>query len=91
LYSGINEQEPTERLVLYPNPSNGEVVLNTGSLTGNVQVEVLNVLGQQVHSVMVRSTANSRIDLNLGHLPTGQYIIRASDAKKQVFGRVVLY
>lgn len=91
LYSGINEQEPAERLALYPNPSNGEVVLNTGSLTGNVQVEVLNVLGQQVHSVTVRSTANSRIDLDLGHLPKGQYIIRALDANKQAFGRVVLY
>ena len=61
---------------LFPNPSNGLVTLDVRAqnLRGDLHVQVLNTLGQTVHTAQLRNNAENQ--LNLSQLAAGIYTVK---------------
>lgn len=71
-----------EKIVMYPNPSNGRVNLKLDSLN-DVAIRVVNVFGQTVYSVEGLHTNLYSFDLTEA---SGMYfVIINSDEKKQIY------
>lgn len=73
---GVAEVSAQPSIKVYPNPSNGMFNVEITSLTGNPQITVYNVLGQQVYGSKLNVTQTT---LNLGAQPKGVYIYRVMD------------
>lgn len=78
--SVIKPIEPTgingigdNKVSVYPNPTSGLITINSGDAELD-NIRVLNLIGEQVMNVNAASNA-SIIELNLGALPSGSYII----------------
>lgn len=70
---GINAYSKVEGLVVYPNPFTENIVVKASNM---VKIEVVNYQGQLLKSI--DATSNT-IELNLGDLPAGVYIIAVRD------------
>ena len=81
-----DEPEPRiEQLSLYPNPSTGAVTLQ--SPTGSTDIDVINTLGQVVHSAAVTSV---QTELDLSSLPKGMYMAQVKGTGKNQTIRFIL-
>ncbi|WP_340113716.1 BspA family leucine-rich repeat surface protein [Maribellus mangrovi] len=60
-----------ELLVIYPNPTNGSITIETGTL-GHCQIDITTVNGQLVLS---KETEGVREEIDLSHLQSGMYFI----------------
>ncbi len=66
-----------KELVVYPNPSNGVLHLNT-PFTGDCSVKVMNLTGQIVYQ---QKLINNQSTIEVSHLKPGIYILEASSEK----------
>ncbi|MDX5446890.1 MAG: T9SS type A sorting domain-containing protein [Bacteroidota bacterium] len=96
-YKGIpfnNMSVPEASLVkkglrIFPNPTSGKVFLEAHEFwNGILDIEVWSVDGRMVHKEEIPSS--SRIELDLGHLPQGVYVVKVKDEKHNFVGRVLL-
>jgi hypothetical protein len=71
--TAITELNNTAGIKLYPNPAsdNLNVEINTAA-TGNVRIDVLNLMGQKVNSVQ---SADRAATFNVANLPAGYYMV----------------
>jgi uncharacterized repeat protein (TIGR03803 family) len=77
-----------ETISVYPNPSTGQITIQT-SVTGNqLTVKVYNVLGEQVYSKSNQPAASSNqpIVINLSSQPNGVYLYRVMAENGQMIG-----
>ncbi len=76
--TSIGFKEFTKKQNLFsvsPNPSTGQFVLDLKSLTGQFQLSVMNVLGQEKYVNQLNSYANQLHPLDLTHLEKGIYFV----------------
>ena len=77
----VGEIEGLENLTLYPNPNNGQFVLEgTAKHTGQYTISILNSIGQLIHHnslSVVQGVLHHNI--NLGAIPTGIYMLKLTD------------
>jgi len=57
---------------IYPNPTNGKITIELTNYDTMAQIDIYNTLGSRVYST---STIRS-VDLNLGHVEKGLYVVR---------------
>lgn len=72
----VNEMAASETKI-YPNPTTGSLTFDWGSRNVSATIEVLNIFGQQLMTEDV--TRSSRHEMNLSHLPMGNYIVVLRD------------
>lgn len=82
---GINGPEQLGGISIYPNPTEGMIRINMEELD-TYTVDVLNVLGELVHTSVVNS--NTSIDLN--DLGAGVYVVRVSTEEAAYTERVIV-
>lgn len=72
-YTGINElnSRSLERSVVYPNPSNGKVVVEFESKARSYSIQVLDINGKEI--IMTRTIDGDRTELDLHHADKGLY------------------
>ncbi len=87
LCASINEAQGGSALEVYPNPSNGMVYLNTGSLNANASIRVINVIGQEIMNTTVGAAANG---IDLSAAPKGMYFIQLRSDKRTSTVRMIL-
>ena len=76
----INEnQEENISSLVYPNPSHGEIRINTSVLDLGSQIDIYDMLGNKVHESKI-SDLETKVDLHF--LPKGMYLIQISTNKK---------
>ncbi len=87
---GIGEQDSDKAVLsVYPNPSTGVITINPEMAEGQIQIEVLEILGRTVRSTSISGSTNTSIDLS--GLEKGHYLIRVSDSNQTISrGRVLL-
>jgi len=86
---GIQKIAATTGITVYPNPSHGVFTFDLSNNSGNYQVNVYNVLGQEVNTNMISTASNT---INLSAQPKGVYIYRLLTEKGAVVstGRLVV-
>jgi len=84
LYSvvGIEEQNLSSEINIYPNPTNGLVNISFSEAASNVDIEVYDLLGKQVHHQnMGNITKGSIQTINLNGFADGIYNMRIATSK----------
>ncbi|MBA3971123.1 MAG: T9SS type A sorting domain-containing protein, partial [Bacteroidetes bacterium] len=75
--------ETGSSMIIYPNPANGLITLNTTGLNGKYILNVSNSLGKSVYTENVNiDLAQSVKQIELGHLSKGIYFVELQTADK---------
>jgi hypothetical protein len=67
---------PAKQLQVYPNPSQGSIVVDLAAITGEPTVTIMDVAGKIVDTKTVTGTKNS---ITFNNLSSGTYIIKLTD------------
>ncbi len=87
--TGLADEARAMGFVLYPNPSNGRVLLTTREPLLQVEVQVINMLGHAVHRQQLPQVTE-QLELKLGHLPDGVYLLQLRSSDRQLKQRLLL-
>jgi hypothetical protein len=63
-------------LLIYPNPTSGELILHLPSNCSNAKVSIINPMGQVVLERRVNASSPKSVDMNVSSLNEGVYIVR---------------
>ncbi len=80
--------EKADELVVWPNPAQDKVFVQLPPVSGEKQVNVLNIVGQEITSFTTSSEAT--IDLNTSSWEAGFYIINVTAANKLYTAKVLV-
>jgi thiol-disulfide isomerase/thioredoxin len=61
---------------VFPNPANNQVTVDLSGFTGNVSVDVYNLLGEVVSSV---TATGNQTQVDVSALPAGNYVLQVAD------------
>lgn len=76
---GVNEFSiPENQMLVYPNPTNGKVFINSNTKNLIQKVEVYSLSGQKVLKLDLKEKV-SKAEIDMSNLPTGVYIIQIQD------------
>ncbi|MBX0292473.1 T9SS type A sorting domain-containing protein [Hymenobacter sp. HSC-4F20] len=80
----------TRAITMFPNPTAGELAIDVRGVTtkGALQVEVLNTLGQRVHTTSIRNNFENKV--SLAHLANGMYIVKVLAGDEYMIGNIVV-
>ncbi len=75
---GLDEQELTHQIDVYPNPTNGNCTIElSGEVENDAKLMIYDLLGRQVFNENMISTENfAELHPDLSFLPSGQYLIK---------------
>lgn len=81
---GINELNSIteEKTIIYPNPANKFITMQSDELDENSAIEITNALGQ---IVLTQNKISHNQDINIEALPSGMYFINVYNKNKIVF------
>jgi hypothetical protein len=88
---GITPIDFSDKVNLYPNPTNGDVLvqISTG-ISSDFTVSVYDLLGQQVMGTMEEKAGTNNVQLNLASLSGGTYMVKLRSANGTAVKEVVL-
>ncbi len=84
---GVNSDPGSKNLndiTVYPNPTNGQFTVLSSVGSGQLSVEIYNVLGEKVYSQL--NIQNSTFGINISSEPNGIYLIRILDKDGNLVG-----
>ena len=81
ILTSVGEIDGLENVTLYPNPNNGQFVLEgTAKHTGQYTISILNSIGQLIyHSEIPTVQSKLRHNINLDHISSGIYMLKLTD------------
>lgn len=83
---GVNETyNDSKQVNVFPNPANEKVWIELPENFSHSEVNVFNCLGQQVLSE--HYTNQSKVSLNISHLPSGFYYVRIGGDNHSIFNK----
>ncbi|MBK8704334.1 MAG: T9SS type A sorting domain-containing protein [Saprospiraceae bacterium] len=91
LITSTDEANELANLMLFPNPGKDLFTLQ-GALTGrhNIEIEVINMLGQSVFSKKLKQVENLDETLDLSAFPGGSYFVKIQTEHGSVFSRKLM-
>ena len=70
---GLDDNDITNTVVLYPNPASDEFIVNLGSsVDGDVEITVINSLGQTIQRL---NTTTTQTTVDVSNYHTGLYFV----------------
>jgi len=78
---GINSISTTEKIKIYPNPSNGKFIIDNENGTSIQSIKVYAIIGSLVKEITVTGT-NKTIEVDLTGINEGMYIVKLEGAGK---------
>jgi len=87
--TGITENG-MEEINIYPNPSNGQFVVEVAGVKGDAQIAVMDVTGRQVYTEGVIMNGSFRKELNL-NVAKGTYLLQISTAEGLVTHKIQIH
>lgn len=89
--SGIKQTEFNSGIMLYPNPSNGELsLITTFASNQNFEVTIHNVMGQLMGTSQFENVTSQVFNLDLKDYTNGVYFVTVNNGSEKVVKRVVL-
>lgn len=75
-------------LTIFPNPSvTGNFTLKLADNMLNMQIDVLNVMGELIYSV--NSESNTHLNLDISNYPRGMYLVRVQDNENSIVQKII--
>lgn len=75
--TGIDEPEFSQHVSMFPNPSNGKVMLSMdGNVSSEFTVTVYNAIGETVMSSSKYKAGTTNVELNLANAASGLYLVK---------------
>lgn len=88
--TGIKENELVNSIKLYPNPTNGLVIIDLQSFNGGInQINILNLQGQNIATVTDIKN-QEMVELSLADYPSGIYFIQVQSANGLLTKKLIL-
>ncbi|WP_162984987.1 M4 family metallopeptidase [Mesonia aquimarina] len=84
---GLNKSILSDQLRIFPNPTNGLFTIES-NLNENIDLEILNLLGRQVHKADSMSQGLNRVDVS--NLDSGVYMLKFKVNKQQLVKRLII-
>ena len=90
---GINEKSPGISINVYPNPSQGEILVSLNSASVSpVEINVTNVLGEKVNELTsFAETGRNNFKINLSGVPDGIYFVKVKFHESEKTEKVILH
>ena len=85
-YVSVAEQKNETSINIYPNPTTGQLTINSEQSTIN-NVEIFDVYGRKLLSHIANLTPHTV--LNISHLPTGIYFVKIRTVAGEVIKKVL--
>jgi hypothetical protein len=77
--------------VLYPNPSlNGNFSIKSTNLSGEVNIEISNLLGQKVLDKVLSFESNGKVSIDGSELSPGMYIVNLTQEEKRFTSKLIM-
>jgi len=70
-----------DRILIYPNPSNGLIYLSSVKFSGQTDIVIYSVDGKNVYNQVKELNNGSPIEIDLNHLETGIYMVKIFDGE----------
>ncbi|WP_372642644.1 S8 family serine peptidase [Ancylomarina sp.] len=89
--TGIEDPEGTSETKVYPVPTSGPLnIVLSNSIQGDVTISVMNVVGHIQYQTKVNKISGEQIErLNIGHMPSGIYLVKITTTTGDIVKRVV--
>ncbi len=90
---GVEEQaiKNSDLIISSTDKNNFEIVLNNTEITGDLNIEVHNIMGQLLVSNMIRNTGGTfNYSLDMSYVPAGVYLVRVGNGKYGKVKRIVV-
>jgi photosystem II stability/assembly factor-like uncharacterized protein len=85
--TSIKEKQPNaQKFIIYPNPSNNEITVETSSTPAISQLSIINLNGQQL---ITRQITELRTQIDISSLPSGVYFVRLTNDKTVEVGKFI--
>ena len=78
---GVNGITIDNTLSVFPNPTNGNFVINSEVINGMAFVSVVDAQGRLVRSNQINFVPGNNVEMNIADLPNGVYAIRIENQK----------
>ena len=82
-YSSIGDIAKNEAFIIYPNPNNGQFTIGIKDNIQNLDIKVLNSLGQTIWTVQDAQLSNNLINIDLGQVKSGLYFVVIFDGQAE--------
>lgn len=87
VYVGLVNNNFLGGIELYPNPTDGKLLIAFGKTHDNISIKVVNALGSVVHEQVYKDNKSFTIDIS--KLPSGVYLITLSENEKSVTYKIL--
>ncbi|MGB0916053.1 MAG: T9SS type A sorting domain-containing protein [Flavobacteriales bacterium] len=87
LCTGISDNFSADAIAIYPNPSNGQFVIEVDGVEGDAQITILDVTGREVYTTGVAMNDTFRKELNLD-VSKGTYLVQIATVKGMVTRKI---
>jgi len=88
IVSGVEENGFGNEISIYPNPTNGNVNIDLGSLKG-VHISIHNAIGQEVYSIVTGT--QSQLEISLTDYSEGVFFIKVQNGNSHKVFKLVKY
>jgi hypothetical protein len=84
--TGINEAL-LSNLAVYPNPSNGQFVVEVNGVDADAQITVMDIAGRHIYTESVNMNGNFRKELNM-NIASGTYLLQINTVEGKVTRKI---
>ncbi|MEL7339207.1 MAG: choice-of-anchor J domain-containing protein, partial [Bacteroidota bacterium] len=77
-------------LKLFPNPTEGQFSLHNTGTSRNAEIEVLNLQGQTIYCTESYLSSNQQLEIDLGDVPAGIYMVKIKSANRVAVDRLIV-
>jgi hypothetical protein len=86
--TGVDNMQNNAQVKIYPNPAVGTATIDLSALSGNISVQLYNVVGAKVQQYA--AAGGSKLQLDLSQLPRGMYNVRVMTSTQSATTQIVL-
>lgn len=86
--TSVSPVKPADLARVFPNPVNDRLFIAPEEFSGEIQVRIFNIAGQQIAEKMV-NVSSGQTSLEMSHLPSGVYMVSITAKEKQQTVKIV--